>query len=68
MMNMRRGTHKIEEESSMATIVREKDHAFVLSPEKIDEFIQQDNSKFKQMMQKYEKFTGKRGRSISEKK
>ena len=58
--------YKDKEENTMAAITKPTDRAFVLDPKKSDEFFKQDNSQFKNIMVKFEKYT-KSSHSISKK-
>lgn len=55
-----------KEENAMAAMSKPTECAFVLSPQKADEFLKQDNSQFKSIMAKFEKFT-KNSHSVSRK-
>lgn len=52
-----------KEEDAMA-MSKPTECAFVLSPQKADMFLKQDNSQFKSIMAKFEKFT-KNSHSVS---
>lgn len=55
------------EEDTMATATKPLNHAFVLKSDKAEAFLNQDNSNFKKVMEKFEKFTNKKCHSKSEK-
>ena len=50
-----------------ATATKPLNHAFVLKSDKAEAFLNQDNSNFKKVMEKFEKFTNKKCHSKSEK-
>lgn len=50
----------------MAAITKPTEHAFVLSAKKSDDFLKQDNSQFRNIMAKFERYT-KKNHSISKK-
>ena len=55
------------EEDTMATAIKPLNHAFVLRGHKAEAFLDQDNSNFKKVMEKFERFTNKKCHSKSEK-
>ena len=55
-----------KEENAMAAITKPTEHAFVLSAKKSDDFLKQDNSQFRNIMAKFERYT-KKNHSISKK-
>lgn len=59
--------HEIKKEgNTMAAITKPTERAFVLSSQKADAFLKQDNSQFRNIMAKFKKYT-KKGHSISKK-
>lgn len=46
-----------KEEDAMAAMSKPTECAFVLNPQKADAFLKQDNSQFKNIMAKFERFT-----------
>lgn len=50
----------------MATVTKPLNHAFVLKSDKAEAFLNQDNSNFKKVMEKFERFTNKKCHSKSE--
>lgn len=67
MYNERNKNHEIEkEENTMSAITKPTERAFVLNPQKASAFLKQDNSQFKNIMAKFEKYT-KKSHSISKK-
>ena len=51
----------------MAVITKPNQQAFVLSSDKASEFLTQDNSKFKKLVAKFEKFNNSKKHSASDK-
>ena len=61
-------TEKVKkEECTMAVITKPNQQAFVLSSDKASEFLTQDNSKFKKLVAKFEKFNNSKNHSASDK-
>ena len=56
-----------KEENTMASITKPTEQAFVLSSHMSEKFLKQDNSQFKNIMAKFERYT-KKSHSISKKK
>ncbi|KSV58823.1 hypothetical protein [Acetivibrio ethanolgignens] len=56
---------KEKEEDTMAALTKPTNKAFVLNPKKSEAFLKQDNSQFKNVMAKFEKFTKKESRGTS---
>ena len=56
-----------KEENTMAAITKPTDKAFVLSAQKSEAFLKQDNSQFRNIMTKFERYT-KKSHGVSKKK
>lgn len=56
-----------KEENTMAAITKPTDRAFVLSERKSDIFLKQDNSQFRSIMAKFERYT-KKSHGVSKEK
>ena len=67
MDNEEKVYYEEKEDNTMAAMNKPTECAFVLNPQKADAFLKQDNSQFKNIMAKFEKFTRK-GHSIPGKK
>lgn len=66
--NCKRELYKNEkEENTMAAITKPTEQAFVLSNHMSEKFLKQDNSQFRNIMAKFERYT-KKSHSISKKK
>lgn len=59
--------HTEKEGNTMTVITKPTDQAFVLNAKKSETFLKQDNSQFRSIMAKFEKYTGK-SHGISTKK